>query len=246
MSGRRIFIGDIQGCLRELEQLLELVAFDPAADELHPVGDLVNRGPDSLGVLRLLKSLGAGGVLGNHDVHLLRTAAGMRRPGPTERMEGILEAPDRDELLEWLSARPWCREWDDLICIHGGIHPDWEHPAQLLKGIPPTHPTKDADFAVLVRSCDESGNMPPKDAVDPAPPFVPWWQLYEQRPQESRRVVFGHWARQGLLMRDKVIGLDSGCVYGGELSAWIPEEARLEQVSAQRVWCAVNGPKKNP
>ena len=97
MDSRRIFIGDIQGCLIELEQLLEALDFDPAKDVLHPVGDLVNRGPDSVGVLRLLKSLNAKGVLGNHDVHLLRTAAGMRRPGPDERMECVLEADDREE-----------------------------------------------------------------------------------------------------------------------------------------------------
>lgn len=241
---RRIFIGDIQGCRVELEQLLEKLRFDPSSDVLHPVGDMVNRGPDSVGVLRLLKSLDAGGVLGNHEVHLLRTAAGMRRPAPSEHMECVLDAPDRQELLEWLAARPWCLEWDDLICIHAGVHPAWEHPAQLLAGIPPTEPTDDADFAVLVRHCDSSGQRAPKDEPDPGAPFVPWWQLWEARTNEIRKVVFGHWARQGLLMRDKVVGLDSGCVYGGELSAWIPEEGRLVQVPAQKAWSPVTPPRK--
>jgi len=75
---RRIFVGDIQGCRVELERLLEELRFDPASDELHPVGDFVNRGPDSLGVLRVCRALGAGGVLGNHDVLLLRVARGLR------------------------------------------------------------------------------------------------------------------------------------------------------------------------
>ena len=104
---RRIFIGDIQGCREELEELLEKVRFDPAGDELHPVGDLVNRGPDSLGTLRLLRSLGAGGVLGNHDLHLLAVAAGERAPRPGDSLEALLEADDTAPLLEWLASRPF-------------------------------------------------------------------------------------------------------------------------------------------
>jgi len=244
MDGRRIFIGDIQGCLIELEQLLGALDFDPAKDTLHPVGDLVNRGPDSVGVLRLLKSLNAGGVLGNHDVHLLRTAAGMRMPGPDERMECVLEADDRKELLDWLATRPWCLEWDDLICIHAGIHPDWQHPSEVLQNIPPTEPTDAADFAVLVRHCDATGQRAPHEEPKPPAPFAPWWQYWEARENETRRVVFGHWARQGLLIRDKIVGLDSGCVYGGQLSAWIAEEERLVQVPAQKAWCPVTPPRR--
>ena len=111
MGGRRILVGDLQGCREELEDLLEAVRFDPAADAIHPVGDLVNRGPDSLGVLRLLKELGAGGVLGNHDMHLVRTARGERRASPRDRMEAVLAADDRDELLAWLLERPVVRAW---------------------------------------------------------------------------------------------------------------------------------------
>ena len=104
---RRIFIGDIQGCRDELERLLAVLRFDPAKDILEPVGDLVNRGPDSLGTLRLLKSLGAGGVLGNHDLHLLAARRGERQMKPADTLTPVLEAPDCDELLAWLRARPF-------------------------------------------------------------------------------------------------------------------------------------------
>ncbi|NUP97028.1 MAG: metallophosphoesterase, partial [Planctomycetaceae bacterium] len=93
---RRIFIGDIQGCREELEELLVAVRFDATTDELHPVGDMVNRGPDSLGVLRLLRAAGAGGVLGNHDVHLLRAARGLRKNGKRDTFGDVLAAPERE------------------------------------------------------------------------------------------------------------------------------------------------------
>ena len=99
---RRIFVGDVQGCRDELERLLEAVRFDAERDELHPVGDFVNRGPDSLGVLRLVRELGAGGVLGNHDVHALRTAAGLRKKGRRDTLDELFAADDSDELLAWL------------------------------------------------------------------------------------------------------------------------------------------------
>src|SRR5262245_7417988 len=98
---RRIYVGDIQGCREALERLLEAVKFDPGADELHPVGDLVNRGPDSIGSLRVLEKAGAKGVLGNHDVHLLRVAAGKRKVGARDTFQDVLEAPDREERLAW-------------------------------------------------------------------------------------------------------------------------------------------------
>src|SRR5690349_20017112 len=91
---RRIFVGDIQGCREELEELLELVRFDPATDALEPVGDLVNRGPDSSGTLRLLRKLGARGVLGNHDLHLLRAARGERPVKPADTFGDVLGAED--------------------------------------------------------------------------------------------------------------------------------------------------------
>lgn len=241
MGGRRILVGDLQGCREELEDLLEAVRFDPAADELHPVGDLVNRGPDSLGVLRLLKELGAGGVLGNHDMHLVRTARGERRASPRDRMEAVLTADDRDELLAWLLERPVVRAWDDLVCVHAGLHPAWESAEAALEGLDPLSGHPHVEFAVLVRHCAADGARPERDDPVPPAPFAPWWQHWERRSDASalRTVAFGHWARQGLLERERVKGLDSGCVYGGRLSAYVPEEDRIVSIPARRAWCPV-------
>src|SRR6059036_1687005 len=101
-------VGDIQGCHAEFQQLLDVIAFDSKRDLLWLVGDLVNRGPDSLAVLRAIKGLGRAAVtvLGNHDLHLLTVAAGHRGAHRHDTLGGILDAPDREELLEWLRTRP--------------------------------------------------------------------------------------------------------------------------------------------
>lgn len=203
MSGRRIFVGDIQGCLAPLQRLLREVGFDAGSDRLHPTGDLVAKGPDSLGVLRLCRELGAQPVLGNHDLHWLEH----RRIAD-------------DSLARWLSRQPIIREYDDLILVHAGLHPRWDDRrlARLR--------TEDVDYAVTVRYCDADGNRPAKDWPPPGPPYRPWDDHYRL----SRRVVFGHWARRGLELTPRVVALDSGCVYGGPLSAWIAEEDRVVQV----------------
>lgn len=234
--GRRIFIGDIQGCREELERLLEALAFDPAGDELHPVGDLVNRGPDSAGTLRLLRSLDAGGVLGNHDVHLLRVLAGTRRPGKRDTLADLLAADDRDELCRWLADRPLARGWDDLVCIHAAIHPRWADPCATLAGLDPTQADPRTDFATRARYCDQGGRRPDRDWPPPAAPFAAWYHHWQARPAEPRTVVFGHWARNGLVVETRVRGLDTGCVWGNQLTAWIAEEDRLVSVDAARTY----------
>lgn len=199
---RRIFVGDIQGCLEPLQRLLEVCAFRPGVDGLHPAGDLVRKGPDSNGVVALLRELGAEPVLGNHDLRWLDEGSG----DPAAR--------------EWLRGQPFTRVWHDVILVHAGLHPRWTIPdLASLAGA-------DADFAVTVRYCDAEGHRPKKDAPRPPAPFLPWDAYYRGR----RRVVFGHWARRGLVCRERVIGLDTGCVYGGRLSAWIAEEERIVQV----------------
>jgi len=200
---RRIFIGDIQGCSEPLDRLLAAVGFEAGRDQLYPVGDLVNKGPDSLGVLHRLRDLQALPVLGNHDLRWLRLG----------------KIKDAD-LSQWLASQPIVRVLDDVIVVHAGLHPHWsEANLEALDA-------EQTDFAVSVRYCTATGERPEMDWPPPEPPFVPWDQHY----RGDKRVVFGHWARRGLSRTDKVVGLDSGCVYGGKLSAWIAEEDRIVQV----------------
>ena len=239
---RRIFIGDIQGCRDELERLLERVRFDPASDELHPVGDLVNRGPDSLGVLRLLASLNAGGVLGNHDVHALRRYDGTRQAGKRDTLDELFAATDAEDLLAWLARRPFVRVWDDLVSVHAALHPAWDDPRDALEGLDPLVPDPASDFATRVRYCSADGERPAADWPAPGPPFVPWYEHWLAREDEPRTVVFGHWARRGLNVQPGLRGLDTGCVWGQRLTAWIAEEDRLEHVDAARVYSPTSLP----
>ena len=243
MSGRRICVGDLQGCREELERLLDKVKFAPPADRLLSVGDAVNRGPDSAGCVRLLKKLGAEMVLGNHELHWFELTAGRRKMGKRDTLQSLEQAEDRDELDAWLRARPLLVVERDLVLVHGAIHPRWrdleakarelrqelertEADDEPLAGIP------DLRFVTSARYCDAEGRQPEEDWPPPAPPFLPWYEHY----RDPRTVVFGHWARQGLVVKPRVRGLDTGCVYGKQLTAWIAEEDRLVQVPARKAW----------
>jgi bis(5'-nucleosyl)-tetraphosphatase (symmetrical) len=203
---RRIFVGDIQGCREPLERLLAAVAFAAGTDRLLPVGDVVNKGPDSVGTVALLMRLGAEPVLGNHDLHWLKKG----REGTAAQRA-------------WLAAQPVVRIFDDVIMVHGGLHPHWDEAR--LRALS----SDDVDYAVNVRYVDATGARPAADWPPPGPPFRPWDDFY----RGGKRVVFGHWARRGLVVRPRCIGLDTGCVYGGKLSAWIAEEDRIVQVAGQ-------------
>ncbi|MCC6408227.1 MAG: metallophosphoesterase [Planctomycetes bacterium] len=235
---RRIFVGDIQGCRAELETLLERVRFDPASDVLEPVGDVVNRGPDSLGTLRLLLKLGAGGVLGNHDLHLLRVARGLRKSRPGDTLGAVLAAPDRDELCAWLASRPFVKAWSDVILVHGALHPKWRDPMIELAGLDPLTPDARSDFATRARYCAPDGARPERDDPPPEPPFAPWFEHWLATKRDPRTLVFGHWAMLGLVVRPGLRGLDTGCVWGKSLTAWIAEEDRLVQVPAEKQYAA--------
>ena len=199
-------MGDIQGCLEQLDALLEAADFVRGRDRLVPVGDLVNKGPDSDGVLDRVIELDAEPVLGNHDLYWL--TAGKAQP----------------RHIDWLRAQPPVRIYDDLIAVHAGLHPKWDE-VKLV-----SLDADDVDYAVNVRYCDEEGRRPATDWPPPGPPFRPWDDFY----RGHKRVVFGHWARRGLVVRPQCIGLDTGCVYGGMLTAWIAEEDRFVQVDGWR------------
>jgi bis(5'-nucleosyl)-tetraphosphatase (symmetrical) len=233
-EGRRIFVGDIQGCRLELEQLLDAAGFRPGEDELHPVGDFVNRGPDNVGVLRLCRELDAGGVLGNHDLHALRARAGKRRENPHDTLDDLAQAADGDALLDWLAGRPFVRAWEDVTLVHAALHPQWKNPAEKLAGLDPLEPHPLVDFATRVRFCDQDGERPEADHPEPGAPFRPWYEFLPESWRAGHTVVFGHWSRAGLVVRPGLRGLDTGCVWGGLLTAWIAEENRLVQVDAAR------------
>jgi bis(5'-nucleosyl)-tetraphosphatase (symmetrical) len=233
---RDIFIGDVQGCREELEELLEALRYDPASDALHPVGDLVNRGPDSPGVLRLLCGLDAGGVLGNHDVHALRVAAGRERARAGDTLDALLACGDREPLLAWLARRPFARRIGGVLLVHAGLHPAWRDPVAVLAGLDPLARHPDSEFATHVRHCTQTGERPPSDDPPPGGPFRPWYEFRAADAATRETVVFGHWAAQGLLRRPGLRGLDTACVWGGRLSAWIAGEDRLVSVPARRVW----------
>ena len=262
--------GEIQGCCTEFQQLLEQVRFDPAADKLWLVGDLVNRGPESLAVLRLVKSLGDSAitVLGNHDLHLLAVAEGVAEPHRSDTLHNILAAPDRDELLTWLRAQRLLYVEGDFVLVHAGLLPGWtvaqtqklahEVEAELhgrhyhifLTRMYGNHPDHWDDgltgykrlrvitnVFTRMRICTVQGKMEFKfkGEVENIPAgYLPWFDV-PNRASANATVVFGHWSALGLKITPRVIALDTGCLWGGALSA-----IRLEDREIFQVPCVVN------
>lgn len=239
-SRKRIFIGDVQGCAAELDDLLDALSFDRTRHELWFAGDLVNRGPASAAVLRRARELGADSVLGNHDVRLLLAAEGRLRSNARDTLDDVLDAPDREPLLAWLRNRPLARGWSDVLLVHAGVHPQWSDPCAVLHSVEDairTGPVPDRDerlrFATGVRHCDARGQRP-EDEDAPGAGFAPWDRYY----RGDRIVVFGHWAVRGRVCSARLRGLDTGCVWGGELTAWIAEDDRFVSVPARATYCA--------
>jgi bis(5'-nucleosyl)-tetraphosphatase (symmetrical) len=258
-------IGDVQGCMRELEALLAQCDFDAAHDRLWFVGDLVNRGPASLEVLRFVRDLGerAITVLGNHDLHLLCLAQGVARPRPDDTLDAVLAAPDRDELLGWLRARRLLHAEDGYVLVHAGLLPQWDLPkalalagevqdalrgpgyASFLSRLYGSEPSAwddaltGADRTRVVvnamtrmRFCSDTGVMEfrAKGSVDATPPgYRPWFEVPGRR-TASRTVVCGHWSALGLRIAPHLLALDSGCVWGGTLSAIRLQDRQVFQV----------------
>jgi bis(5'-nucleosyl)-tetraphosphatase (symmetrical) len=257
-------IGDIQGCCDELRSLLERIGFSADRDRLWLVGDLVNRGPQSLEVLRLVRALGDNAVvvLGNHDLHLLAIACGCRPARRSDTLDEVLRAPDRDALLEWLATRPLAHfEAGDLL-VHAGVVPQWtvettlavarevefalrheprnlfdhmygDDPDQWSEGLSGTDRLRFAiNVLTRVRVCTSEGRINLRMKGKPPPGDSPWrpWFEVENRRTRGTRIVFGHWSALGLVMRDDVIGLDSGCVWGGALTAFALDGDRAGSV----------------
>ena len=249
-------IGDVQGCAAELEALLDRIGYSPARDRLWFVGDLVNRGPRSLDVLRLVAGLGDSSVvvLGNHDLHLLAAARGAGLRDGDESLAPVLAAPDRGRLLDWLQSRRMLHHDASLgrVMIHAGLPPQWDLDrarscaAELeqvlqgeasgaffehmygnqpdlwhddLSGMDRLRYTVNA--LTRLRACDASGRMllKLKGPVDRLPPgAMPWFRV-PGRLTAGVSVVCGHWSALGYHDSDGVLALDTGCVWGGTLTA---------------------------
>jgi bis(5'-nucleosyl)-tetraphosphatase (symmetrical) len=232
----RWVVGDIHGCAGKLEELLGAIRFDPGRDELWSIGDLVNKGPGSLAVLRLWAGAGARGVLGNQDAYALRVHAGRRKRRP-DTLDDLLAASDTDELLAAVRRLPLLARLPgggETWLVHAGLHPAWNDLRAVAAEINrPPHDdawllSQATQFATKARCCTPDGEMsdqvgPPEDC---APPFRPWDSYYSG----TARILHGHWATRDHHRTGRVIGLDSGCVYGGKLTAWCQEEDRVVQV----------------
>ncbi len=252
----RYAIGDIQGCCDELRALLVQCRFSADRDELWLVGDLVNRGPQSLETLRFVRSLGGAAtvVLGNHDLHLLALAFGSRRKSRDgDTLDAVLAAPDRDQLLEWLAGRPlavYDEPRGDFL-VHAGLVPAWT-PRAAAKLAREVEAVLRADARTLfdsmygdqpdrwsddlrgmdrlrfvinaftrMRYCDASGviDMKVKDAPGAQPEgLYPWFDVPGRRSADVR-VICGHWSTLGMKRRPDLLAVDTGCVWGGALTA---------------------------
>ncbi len=250
-------IGDVQGCCDELEALLREIGARPG-DRLWFVGDLVNRGPRSADVLRLIRGLGeqAVAVLGNHDLHLVTQHEGFERPRKDDTIADVLDAPDREALVDWLRTRPLMHVENGWAMVHAGLVPQWsiEAAATLAREVQAALSAKTyRDFLanmygsmpdrwsgtlqgwdrlrVIVnamtrmRFCTPDGKMDFKAKGEVPPPgHRPWFDL---RPAGEPPIVCGHWSALGLQMRPSLAAIDTGCVWGGSLTALRLEDRKL-------------------
>jgi bis(5'-nucleosyl)-tetraphosphatase (symmetrical) len=247
-------IGDLQGCCNALDRLLATIDFSPSRDHVYLLGDLVNRGPASLATLRRLIGLGASAtcLLGNHDLHLLGVAHGIRKLHRGDTVQDILDAPDRPALLDWLRHQRMACLAQGWLMVHAGVLPQWStaqtlaltgeveavlrgpYLLEFLQQMYGNEPAAWSDdltgperLRVIVngltrlRFCDASGQMDfkVKEAAGSAPPgFSPWFDT-PSRQTEGQPIAFGHWSMLGLIKRPDLLALDTGCVWGGQLSA---------------------------
>ena len=268
-------IGDVQGCVVPLEEMLDTIRFEPGRDQLWLTGDLVNRGRHSLETLRLVKKLGRNAVtvLGNHDLHLLAVAAGNRQQRPGDTLQPILNAPDRDELLDWLRHRPLvhCDQGTEpgmkldmkSMLVHAGVYPGWHRQEvvafaaeietllrgddyrQFLRHLYGRTPSRWQPMAkwqrarfitnalTRIRYCNHHGavNFTHKEPPGSQPRrLIPWFD-HPAMKCKNWRIVFGHWSALGFVQHRNIIGLDSGCMWGGALTA-----VRLDGGQPEKSW----------
>jgi bis(5'-nucleosyl)-tetraphosphatase (symmetrical) len=246
-------VGDVQGCAPSLKNLVKKL---PKESKMIFLGDLVNRGPNSLGALRQLKKLQESGraecILGNHDLHLLAIDAGIRKTKGLDTVQGILKAPDRAELIDWLRHRPLALSNGKVLTVHAGVLPQWDLQQTIecaqevekalrkksykeflgnmygntpnqwsntLKGYERLRVITNA--LTRLRFCTPGGRMEfeSKEGLQDGPKgYIPWFKVPKRKTRDTL-IYFGHWSTLGLLREQNIISLDTGCVWGGKLTA---------------------------
>ncbi|MGY4829968.1 symmetrical bis(5'-nucleosyl)-tetraphosphatase [Sphaerotilaceae bacterium SBD11-9] len=247
-------IGDLQGCCDALERLFARIGFSPSRDHAYFLGDLVNRGPASLATLRRLHGLGSAVtcLLGNHDLHLLAAAHGVRPPGHGDTLDAVLQAPDRDALLGWLRQQRMAVQAQGWLMVHAGVPPQWDvsttlqlageveqrlrspdladflhvmygnEPARWAPGLQGDDRLRFAvNVLTRVRFCSADGTLDfkTKESANTSPPGrYPWFEV-PNRQTAGVPIAFGHWSTLGLVNRPDLLAIDTGCVWGGRLTA---------------------------
>ena len=256
-------VGDVQGCDLALEKMLQKIDFSASRDRIVALGDLVNRGPASLAVLRRLQGLGdaATCLLGNHDLHLLAVAHGARHQQPGDTFAEVLNAPDRAASIEWLRQQKLAHVEAGWLCVHAGVMPQWtaaqtlslagEVHGQLrgpglgdfLRAMYGNQPARWCDdlsgmarwrlvvnTLTRIRFCSLDGTLDfkTKEGAGAAPVgFMPWFDV-PGRASAGQPIAFGHWSTLGLLNAPDLLGIDTGCVWGGALTAVRVDGGRRE------------------
>lgn len=248
------WVGDIQGCDAPLGQLLDHVGFSTSRDRLYVLGDLVNRGPASLDVLRRLSAMGSSVkcVLGNHDLHLLAIHAGVKTAGKMDTLAEVLAASDKSHLFNWLSHQSLALFEEDVLMVHAGVLPQWslQQTLSLAEEIHSILRSNDAheffmnmygnqpsqwqddlqswdrwrcavNALTRLRFCSAEGRMEfeTKEGAGKAPAgYMPWFEV-PNRQTKNTTIAFGHWSSLGAIQRQDIWALDTGCVWGGCLTA---------------------------
>lgn len=269
-------IGDLQGCCDALDRLLAEIGFSPSRDHLYVLGDLVNRGPCSLQVLQRLASFGEAAtcLLGNHDLHLLAVAHGVRRPHRSDTLGPILDSPQRQAWVDWLRQQHLAVQAHGWLMVHAGVVPQWDAAQtlalaaeveahlrsdelgaflQVMYGNEPAQWREDLAGAdrlrfvinvlTRIRFCDAQGrlDLSLRDGAQAAPPgMFPWFDVPGRR-TAGTPIACGHWSTLGLRVREDLLAIDTGCVWGGRLTAVRVDGGRREVVQVECAQAQVPG-----
>ncbi|MDO9093991.1 MAG: symmetrical bis(5'-nucleosyl)-tetraphosphatase [Rubrivivax sp.] len=258
-------LGDVQGCDDALQRLLAELAFSPSRDRLVLLGDLVNRGPASLAVLRRVAAFGDAAIslLGNHDLHLLAVAHGARSLHKGDTFGDVLQASDAPAWIDWIRHQRLAHMEAGWLCVHAGVVPQWSATQVLSLAAEVQDLLRSADLAnflprmygneprqwsdtltgderrrfvinalTRLRFCTADGRLDfkTKEGAGAAPEgYLPWFAVPGRATQEQP-IAFGHWSTLGLINETTLLATDTGCVWGGCLSAVRVDGGRREVV----------------